>query len=137
MRAADGFDIAKGNRFSTYASLALMKGFARSVPQMMLAAQRSSSPDPAALDSLPDIRAAVGCRHLADRDQVTTLLSRLSDPEQQVVAARFGLNRTAAPATYADVGRGLGLSQSHIRRLEQSAIAKLRKRVSSCTTIDY
>src|SRR5206468_11114453 len=37
MRAVEGFDIHKGNRFSTYATLALMKGFARSVPLMLAA----------------------------------------------------------------------------------------------------
>ena len=34
MRTVEGFDIHKGYRFSTYATLALMKGFARSVPLM-------------------------------------------------------------------------------------------------------
>ena len=33
--AVEGFDIHKGHRFSTYATLALMKGFARSVPTML------------------------------------------------------------------------------------------------------
>ena len=35
MRAIDSFDIHRGHKFSTYATLALMKGFARSVPQML------------------------------------------------------------------------------------------------------
>ena len=34
MCAVEGFDTHRGNRFSTYATLALMKGFARSVPLM-------------------------------------------------------------------------------------------------------
>ena len=35
MRAVDSFDFHRGHKFSTYATLALMKGFARSVPQML------------------------------------------------------------------------------------------------------
>ena len=40
MRAVEGFDVHRGHRFSTYATLALMKGFARSVPQMLSATRR-------------------------------------------------------------------------------------------------
>ncbi len=36
MRAIESFDTKKGVRFSTYATLALMKGFARSVPELRL-----------------------------------------------------------------------------------------------------
>jgi DNA-directed RNA polymerase sigma subunit (sigma70/sigma32) len=43
MRAVEGFDIHKGHRFSTYATLALMKGFARSVPTMQAAAHSIAS----------------------------------------------------------------------------------------------
>ena len=43
IRAVDSFDIHKGNRFSTYATFALMKGFARSVPEMLSRAPRSRS----------------------------------------------------------------------------------------------
>ena len=42
MRAVDGFDIHRGHRFSTYATLALMKGFARAVPQMLAADRRAT-----------------------------------------------------------------------------------------------
>ena len=57
MRAVEGFDIHRGNRFSTYATLALMKGFARSVPQM-LAARRGVPLEEQMLEALPDRRDA-------------------------------------------------------------------------------
>ena len=54
IRAVEGFDIHKGNRFSTYATLALMKGFAQTVPAM-LSGQRLLG-DPEVLSHLPDAR---------------------------------------------------------------------------------
>lgn len=58
MRAVDGFDVERGNRFSTYATFALMKGFARSVPQMLNAARHTIG-DENLLESLADARPAV------------------------------------------------------------------------------
>src|SRR5205807_7053638 len=58
MRAVEGFDVHRGNRFSTYATLALMKGFARSVPALLagsrpaVAGARITS-DAAVLASVP------------------------------------------------------------------------------------
>src|SRR4029078_6446317 len=57
-RAVQGLGPHRGYRFSTYATLALMKGFARSVPQMLSSKSRGSGGDEAArmLAALPDHR---------------------------------------------------------------------------------
>lgn len=124
MRAVEGFDIHKGNRFSTYATLALMKGFARSVPQMRSAARDSALSE--MLGEMPDSREEVTVDRLLQRDQVRQLLSRLDDREQSVLRAHYGLDEDTPPATYEEVGQRLGLSKQRVRQIEQRAIAKLR-----------
>jgi len=123
MRAVEGFDIHRGNRFSTYATLALMKGFARSVPQM-LSAKRSSNTAEFVLDSVPDRRNTFATDHMADREHVGVLLSRLDDEERIILSAHYGLGTAAI--TYEQLGEQLGISKHRVRQIEKSAIAKLR-----------
>jgi RNA polymerase primary sigma factor len=122
MRAVDSFDIHRGFRFSTYATLALMKGFARSVPQM-LAAGRTF--DATALIDIADPRLAAEESRLLARDEVGRLLERLNPDEVRVLRAHYGLDRSA-PATFDEVAAALGMSKQRIRRIEQSALEKLR-----------
>ncbi|MGA3065809.1 MAG: sigma-70 family RNA polymerase sigma factor [Tepidisphaeraceae bacterium] len=124
MRAVESFDCHKGNRFSTYATLALMKGFARSVPQMQ-ARDRRAIADVAALSSVSDARPTREVGRMLDRDQVEGLLSRLAPRERDVITQHYGLNQRA-PATYEQVGYRLGLSKQRVRQIEQTALAKLR-----------
>jgi RNA polymerase sigma factor (sigma-70 family) len=125
MRAVEGFDIHRGNRFSTYATLALMKGFARSVPQM-LAAKKSNSVEEHVLNSVPDRRDMFATDHMVDREQVGVLLSRLNEDERQVLSAHYGLGKDSA-VTFDELGEQLGLSKHRVRQIEKSAIAKLRQ----------
>ncbi|HEY8668515.1 MAG TPA: sigma-70 family RNA polymerase sigma factor, partial [Tepidisphaeraceae bacterium] len=124
MRAVDGFDIHRGNRFSTYATLALMKGFARSVP-MMLAARRGGACDHRMLLEVADSRHTASPERAAERDDLRHLLSRLSERERHVLGAHYGLEESI-PASYEQVALRLGLSKQRVRQIEQQALAKLR-----------
>lgn len=133
MRAVESFDVHKGNRFSTYATFALMKGFARSVPEMLAArggGVGGASTDDRVLASVPDARLATVNDRMLDREHVTHLLASLDDRERHVVLAHYGLNGMDGPATYEQVGERLGLSKQRVRQIEQSALLKLRAAAS-------
>lgn len=131
MRAVEGFDIHRGNRFSTYATLALMKGFARSVPAMLagLMRGRKIASNAGLLAEVPDQRPDFHSDRLLARDEVRQLLSHLTDRERSVIEAHYGLNAgpaSASAATYDQVGFRLGLSKQRVRHIEQTALNKLR-----------
>jgi RNA polymerase sigma factor (sigma-70 family) len=128
MRAAESFDFHRGHRFSTYATLALMKGFARSVPEMLAAAGRArgTTGDDRGLAEVADTRFAARSDRMLAREEVGHLLTRLDDRERSVLLAHYGLDGRAEPATYEQVGRSLGLTKQRVRQIEQSALAKLR-----------
>jgi len=126
MRAIESFDVHRGNKFSTYATLALMKGFARSVPQM-LASQtrgRGQQSEEFAID-IPDRRATAVAERFLAREEVSQLLQRLDARERDVVRGHFGLGEST-PATYDQLAQRLGLSKERVRQIERVALAKLR-----------
>lgn len=125
MRAVEGFDFHKGHRFSTYATLALMKGFARTVPQMM-AATRKNSGDATLLEQLPDRRLSTVTESLTRNDEVAHLLATLDERERQVLCAHFGLNNQPAAETYDQLAQRLGLTRQRVRQIQQLAMEKLR-----------
>ncbi|MGD0464896.1 MAG: sigma-70 family RNA polymerase sigma factor [Tepidisphaeraceae bacterium] len=124
IRTVDSFDLHKGNRFSTYATFALMKGFARSVPEMVARGHEAIAGE-AVLDNLPDRRQSRVASQVVDRDEVCQLLSRLEPRERDIIAAHYGLCE-GQPATYEQVGSRMGLSKQRVRQIEQAALAKLR-----------
>ena len=138
MRAVESFDVHRGHRFSTYATLAQMKGFARSVPALQAWRRASGA---SMLDDVADPRAAAGraAASALERDELRQMLGRLSDRERTVLTQHFGITMDDAsgdvargrgafdaPATYEQVGRRLGISKQRVRQIEQLAIAKLR-----------
>lgn len=134
MRAVESFDFHKGNKFSTYATLALMKGFARSVP-MMLAAKRRAGAGEELLPQVSDPRHDA-IASLADREQLRRLLELLEPTERAVLIGRFGVDpssdtfRGIAP-TPGEIRQTLQMSRQRLRQIEQRAIEKLRHAASS------
>jgi RNA polymerase sigma factor (sigma-70 family) len=127
MRAIESFDTHKGNRFSTYATLSLMKGFARSVGLMQ--SQTVPLHRVAMAMELPDRRYAGADARLVERDEVRQLLSGLEDRERRVLLAHYGLRSDGSelsPATFEQVAEQMGLSAHRVRQIERAALVKLR-----------
>jgi len=65
-----------------------------------------------------------------ERRVVRAALAELSDREREIIALRFGLNKSEKELTQKEVADLLGISQSYISRLEKKIIAKLREEIS-------
>lgn len=128
MRAVESFDTHKGNRFSTYATLSLMKGFARSVPMLQARTRGVAGLDEDGLAGIAD-RAHAQDRRVLLRDEVRALVRRLEPREREVVLRHFGValdGADLAPASFEELAETLGLSKQRIRQIEQAAMEKLR-----------
>jgi len=124
MRAIDSFDVHRGHKFSTYATLALMKGFARSVPQMLSRRSRGEGEE-STMHEVADRRVPVAAERFLAREEVAQLMRRLDTRERDVLRGHFGLDE-GSPATYEQLGERLGLSKERVRQIEQMALVKLR-----------
>jgi len=139
MRAADNFDFARGGsehhaKFSTYASYAIMKNFARD------RADQLTRYDNHVLTGQEDLLNTVGAReaetpadHLDNAHSHADLLhvmKELPQREQELLTRHYGLDTgggEAEPLSLSQIGDKMGITKARVRQLEARALRKLRK----------
>ena len=128
LRAVESFNYLRGTKFSTYATWALTKEFARIIPEenyrlaTFLTGSEELVRSVGAIDEAPARRETVAeVRHLVHK-----ALGALSALERDVVLARFGIDAFSRPQTLREVGRRHRLTAERIRQIQNAALAKLR-----------
>ncbi len=130
IRAAEKFDYARGNKFSTYASWAIMKNFARTIPDEHRRRDRFRTSQLETFASTEDQRSDQYEQESAQsqrQSQVEKILGRLDERERKIIISRFGLDHSHEPLTLKEVGVENGVTKERIRQIEARALSKLRE----------
>lgn len=129
LRAVEKFDFARGNKFSTYASWAIMKNFARTIPGEYRHRDRFRTSHDELFSSTEEERGNPMIEESLQNDReskVQRILRRLDEREQKIIIGRFGLDHSREPLTLKEVGAELGVTKERIRQIEARALNKLR-----------
>jgi RNA polymerase sigma factor (sigma-70 family) len=133
MRAVDKFDYSRGFKFSTYASWALMKNYARTLPEHRRRRERFQTGRDELLGNVagPEFDEAENDYLATVRSTLERMLDTLDHREQSILRQRFGLEDRSEPQTLEQIGRRFGVSKERIRQLESRAMARLRDEFES------
>jgi len=129
IRAVEKFDFSRGNKFSTYASWAIMKNFARSIPEEKRRRERYLTGAEELFQAAPDNRSnEMECLSSQEQKvkQVNRLLDYLDPRERKIIQMRAGLDNYSEGMTLEEIGQQLDITKERVRQLHVRALSKLR-----------
>ena len=129
IRAVEKFDFSRGFKFSTYGSWAIMKNFARSIPNELKQRDRFRTSSDELFATTEERRTnwlGQELEHRSRKTEIRKILTRLDDREQKIIIHRFGLDYSQEPQTLKQVGETMGVTKERVRQIESRALDKLR-----------
>lgn len=127
--AIEAFDYMRGNRFSTYAGWAIVRRFARTVPEENYAV---TSVEEEILENTVKVEVDyTALRPSAIASGLAKVLTGLPERERVVIESRFGLGGHPKPCTLKEVGVRFGVTKERIRQIEAQALIRLESLVKT------
>jgi RNA polymerase sigma factor (sigma-70 family) len=132
MRAVEKFDYGRGFKFSTYATWAIVKNFARSIPDENTHRMRYMTGHDEIFDSKADIHTdEQELLMVAEqaKQRVNRLLEHLDPRTRDVIRMRTGIDGSAE-MTLEQIGNHFGITKERVRQINVRGMKQLRERAA-------
>ncbi|MFO0938830.1 MAG: sigma-70 family RNA polymerase sigma factor [Gemmataceae bacterium] len=133
MRAVEKFDYSRGNKFSTYATWAVMKNFARSIPDDHVRRGRFTTGHDDLFEAKPDGRTdetEIVATADAAKNRVSHLLQYSRPPHPRSDSHANGLDGSAE-MTPEQIGQHFGITKERVRQINVRGMKQLRERAAA------